>query len=172
MAMEAPMRCRMELEAESSRGGNGGSSNRGEGASLLGTRIRIIGFINKEQLNNKEGVIIVAFNETTGKVGVRLDDFTLLNANMSNIAFLPHNLSSTNNLLASTEDVVGLELLLSSEKKSKDLPPTANLNKSSHTASAMASTVFTAAAEMATFCPSDSMFSKIAAASRAAGKAT
>ena len=35
----------MELAAESSSGGNGDSSNRGEGASLIGTRVRIMGLI-------------------------------------------------------------------------------------------------------------------------------
>ena len=91
-------------------GGNGGSSNRGEGTLLLGTRVRIIDLINKKQHNNKEGVIVAAMDETTGRVEVRFDDLTTWNVKMTNIAFLPHNLGSINNLPASREkDFPGME---------------------------------------------------------------
>ena len=73
------------MEAESS-GGSGGIA--AKSPSSVGMRVKILGLVKGAHHNNVEGSISVAWNETTERVGINLDNGVQINAKLSNIMFL------------------------------------------------------------------------------------
>ena len=74
-----------KMEAESS-GDSGGIA--AKSPSSVGMRVKILGLVKGAHHNNVEGSISVAWNETTERVGINLDNGVQINAKLSNIMFL------------------------------------------------------------------------------------